>query len=994
MNTTDTENKALTDAFETKLSRYIVGIDLGTTNCAVSYVDTASAKPTVQIFSIPQMIDVATQQGLDTLPSFHYELNRGEVEAVETPFRFGEQPHIGVVGSFARDRSLDQPGRSIASAKSWLCNPYVDRTSDILPWGGDDDVSKLSPVEVSRRYLQHIRRCWDKKHPENLLADQDTIVTLPASFDELARRLTIEAAEKAGIKNLYLIEEPQAAFYAWLEKNEKSWTEKVAPGQSILVCDVGGGTTDFTLIRVKESQITGSPKGNAFDLSGQVAEELGAKFGLHRVAVGEHLMLGGDNLDLALAKGVEDRLIGRNEGQASQGAPDRLKPREWDALKIQCRRAKEAILGNNPPAEYKFSIAGSGSKLIDTSKSVTIDLEWGQKLLLQGFFGRVPLQETPIPESAGFQEFGLPYASDPNILKHMGSFLWEHRWAGRDETPEQLTDRQAARPDWILFNGGVLESPQIRKTVIEQISEWFCESNEKWLPGILEGNRLDLAVAQGAAYYGRVRRGEGVRIDAQLAKAYYLQVDENPPKAMCIMPANAQAGARFELAQQTLEVLAGAPVQFPMLVSSTHLLDKPGDIVEIDSNKMHHSSSIHTVLELPRRNQQKTLPVYIRSELTEIGTLQLQLLPAPSESNDLPEENAAQASPTGYGTESLSTGWQLECDTRGLSGSLQNTLQRSVDTRSLELARQATSVVFGPGSTTTPKEVWDQLSAIIGQGRREWEPNLLRELWKGLMEQSDYRQISAAHEARWLNVLGWSLRPGFGVIADDWRVQASWRAVHNKLQHRSPASQSEVIVLWRRISGGFTSGQQKALYQDVWSKLKPVFSGGNNILGNNLSNELIRLVGSLERLPPKDKESVLASLDQGLAKKRCEPLTSAILWAIGRIGTRSPIYAGLDSLVRTDRIETVLKKIGDLPPALLEKHSNYVALCFMQTARLTGDRVRDISQETRAMCIASLQRLQVGERYMQPLVEVDAAIQDLDAIVGDSLPLGFRLSRN
>lgn len=964
-------NPKLDEAFEVKKSRYLVGIDLGTTNCAVAFIDTHARPPKVQSFGIEQMVDASTRATHETLPSFHYELMSNEQEVIEPRFQFGSKAHMGIVGHFARDRCQEMPGRSIASAKSWLCNAHVDRTSELLPWGADEDIAKISPVEASRRYLEQIRRVWDRAHPNAPLSEQDTIVTLPASFDELARRLTIEAAEKAGIRELYLIEEPQAAFYAWLESHESTWTEKIRPGQSILVCDVGGGTTDFTLIRVTDQTISQSHNPSQSDISGQVAEELQQTYGLHRVAVGEHLMLGGDNLDLALAKAIEEKLLAESEGA------ERLKPRQWDALKLQCRSVKEAVLGANPPETYRFSIPGSGSKLIENTRAVTVDRDWAQAFLLQGFFAPVALTDRPAAQESGFQEFGLPYASDPNILCHLAEFLWEHRRAGRHESESSMPDLLAARPDWVLFNGGVLESPQVQKAVVDQLSQWFSTIQPDWRPGVLDGNRLDLAVAQGAAYYGNVRRGEGVKIDAKLAKAYYIQVEQNPPRAMCIMPANAQPGDQFTLAEQPLQVLAGAPVQFPVFVSSTHLIDRPGDIVEIDPNVLHSAAPIHTVLELPRKNQQRTIGVHIRSELSEIGTLQIQLVSS--------EDIASDKSDQPYA-------WQLECDTRSASTGLQNALQKSIDTHSIALANNAIEEAFGTGSEVPTKEVWDVLSRAIGTGRRDWDPNLLREMWKGLIDRSEYRKRSPAHEARWLNLVGWTLRPGFGVVADDWRVQTTWRTIHNKLVHRSPNIQSEVIILWRRISGGFTAGQQQALFQDVWSKLRPVLTSGNiQSLGNNIAIELIRLIGSLERLSVRDKETALQLLVEATHKKKLEPLFPALLWSIGRIGTRVPLYAGFDHLVRAERIENYAKKLAQAPMLQTETTRNHLGFCLVQCTRLTGDRRRDVSSAARKFLVDHLQTWDTTNKYIRPITEQIASLEDLDSIVGDSLPLGFSM---
>jgi hypothetical protein len=983
MNHSKSSSDSLDQAFEKKLSRYVIGIDLGTTNCAVSFIDTSDAASprmagAIQTFSIEQMIDVGTRQNRETLPSFHYELQNSERAGIDGRFQFGASAHAGVVGTFARDRGLELPGRAIASAKSWLCNTMVDRQSPILPWGADDDVERLSPVEASKRYLEHIRRCWDREHPDAPMHEQDTIVTLPASFDELARRLTIQAAEQAGIKNLVLIEEPQAAFYAWLGRHEQDWMDRIAPGQSILVCDIGGGTTDFTLIRVVDRGLASETANSERDQSRAVAESLEKNYGLHRVAVGEHLMLGGDNLDLALARWVEERLLADSPGQEG------LKPRQWDALKLQCRGAKETMLGSNPPKEYRLSIPGSGARLIESTKSIVLDQSEVKRLLVDGFFGSVDLRERPLATESGFQEFGLPYAADPNILRHLAAFLWDHRWAGRSDAPESMTDLLAARPDWVLFNGGVQESPMIKSAILEQLARWFG-AEDGWTPGELSGNRLDLAVAQGAAYFGQVRRGAGVRIDARLAKTYYLQIESQPPRAMCIMPAQAQAGDRFLLDQHALKLTVGQPVQFPMLVSTTRLLDRPGDIIDIDPNQMVATSPIQTVLELSRKNLQQVLPVIIESELSEIGTLAIQLRVDHRGAEIGISGSEQDAAPT-------SMAWRLECDARGEATGVRNTLQKAVDVETVQRATSGAMKIFGAESAVPPKEAWDALTAEIGQNRRDWEPGVLREIWRVLLENSEYRNRSAEHETRWLNVLGWSLRPGFGVAADSWRVQATWRAVHNKLVHRNAGVQSEAIVLWRRIAGGFTGGQQMALYQDVWSKLKPTLAGGGGLpLGNNVAMELLRLLGSLELLPTQSKESLLETLVAALSKKRLEPLAPAILWTLGRLGTRVPLYGGWDQLVRTEKLESVLRKLLQASAVRSESLRGAYSLCLMQCAQRTGDRRRDLSNAMRQMVLEEMRTLAMPEKHLQRVAEVSSGDQDLEAIVGESLPLGFSL---
>ena len=415
-------------------SRYVVGIDLGTTNSAVSYVDT-SQEPgdtprdarRVQPFAIAQLVDFGQIERRETLPSFHYqppaaETGGGETGGGETgggrlrlPWST-DDPQFAV-GCFARDHGALTPGRQVVSAKSWLCHTGVDRTADLLPWQAAAEVDRLSPVEVSARYLRHVRDAWDAAHPTERLADQDIVLTLPASFDEVARELTVSAGKAAGLPRIVLIEEPQAAFYAWIDAHRDPWQDKVEPGQKILVCDIGGGTTDFTLIRVREGE------------EGRVQ--------FHRVAVGDHLILGGDNLDLALAQHLESRI----------GQQQALSPRQWDALLGNCRMLKEQLLGDDGPDSITVNLSGGGSRLIGGGIQIPVTRDEVHKVLLDGFFPQVALDERPQDKASGFREFGLPYAADPAVSRYLAAFLTAHRHAGDDPGSPDPADHDPADHD-------------------------------------------------------------------------------------------------------------------------------------------------------------------------------------------------------------------------------------------------------------------------------------------------------------------------------------------------------------------------------------------------------------------------------------------------------------------------------------------------------------------------------------------------------------------
>jgi molecular chaperone DnaK (HSP70) len=600
-------------------SRYVVGIDLGTTNSAVAFVDSLADRWAVTDFPIPQLVAPSEVEPRSVLPSFHYEPAPTELPAgaLKLPWTDDASHAVGV---FARDHGAAVPGRLVVSAKSWLSHAGVDRTAPLLPWHGAPDVTRLSPVEVSRRYLAHVRAAWDHAHPGAPLAEQDVILTVPASFDEVARELTVEAARCAGIARVTLLEEPQAAFYAWINSGGDRWQQSVREGQKILVCDVGGGTTDFTLIKVRPVEASSSTARGTRSPGASSTDS--AKILFHRVAVGEHLILGGDNLDLALAHHIERRL---------KGPGGKLDPRHWGPLVRTCRALKESLLGPNPPEKLTVSIAGGGSKLIGGATQLELTRAEVHDVLVDGFLPRVALDEKPAPRRSGFREFGLPYASDPAITKYLASFLIAHRHAGAERSAAPDSSADPARPDILLFNGGLFESPILRDRLIEVLSTWFSGATP-WRPQILENDRLDLAVARGAAYYGMVRRGHGVRISGGLARSYYIGVDpfSRDPQgsaaaahAISLLPAGTEEGHEITLPNRTFNLLIRQPVEFPLYVSGTRTTDAPGTLLAVDPEQMRALPPIRTVLQSGRKTAADAVRVTLHARLTEIGTLEV-----------------------------------------------------------------------------------------------------------------------------------------------------------------------------------------------------------------------------------------------------------------------------------------------------------------------------------------------------------------------------------
>lgn len=947
----------------------------------MAYVDAHETPRRIRTFAIPQVVAPGQIEARDTLPSFHYQPASGEFPDDSTRMQWSNIPDAPavVVGHFARDHGTLVPGRMISSAKSWLCHAGVDRTADLLPWQGAEDVERLSPVAVSARYLQHAREAWDAQFPEHPLCQQDFVLTLPASFDEVARELTVKAAKQAGLTRIVLIEEPQAAFYAWIDKHAANWSDLVSPGQKILVCDVGGGTSDFTLIRVKQGE------------SGTVQ--------FHRVAVGDHLILGGDNCDLALAHHIERRLKGDGH----------LEPRQWSVLVRSCRQAKEVLMADDAPDKWTLTLPGGGSKLIGGGLQVPITRDEVRELLVNGFFPEVPLDAKPLVSQSGFQEFGLPYAADPAVTTHLAAFLTAHRFVALNESRmgtlarplglEQDADGQEcpsddpARPDIVLFNGGVFASPILQRRVVESLERWFrSETDPHWTPVVLENERLDLAVARGAAYYGMVRRGEGVRIAAGLARTYYVGVESNAssdsqpstlnpqPSALCLLPAGIEPGHEVDLTQRQFELLVSQPIEFPLYVSSIRLTDKPGDLVVIDPERIRALPPIRTVLKQGKSKEAGSVTVVLQAKLTEIGTLDLWCREVDGKRS-----------------------WKLLFDVRSATqtdiaahdavGEQQGVLDD--DVRRAGAAVIAETFTGDDKNSADPDRLTKRLVETLGIERGEWPTTLLRQLWDALMEVESGRARSPQHEARWLNLTGFALRPGYGLAVDDWRVTETWKRLGGKVAHNTPASRAELSILWRRVAGGLTAGQQQSLTSPLLATVRTSLrastglSKGNDF-GRNAheSAETLRLLGACELLPVTTKVELGEMLLDLLARDRFASLRSAALWALARVGARRLVYGPLNVVVSPDVTTRWLNRLMQF-----DNSDPLVAFAVMQLARKTGDRYRDIDETTRRGVLTWMDRIAAPQRHSELVREVGTLeAEDQSLLFGESLPKGLRIA--
>ena len=585
-------------------SRYIVGIDLGTTNCVVAYVDTQAAETEnlpIQLFTIPQLITPGNVEERDLLPSFLYLPSEQELPAGSLNLPWADDLPF-VVGTLARSRGAEVPGRLISSAKSWLSHIGVDRTAAILPWEGNEELPKMSPLEVSAQYLLHIRSAWNstmgRNNAELALENQDVFLTVPASFDAAARDLTVQAAERAGLPSVTLLEEPQAACYAWIEAAGEQWRKHVRVGDTILVCDVGGGTTDFSLIAVS-------------DKDGELV--------LNRIAVGDHILLGGDNMDLTLAYTVQQRL-------AANGA--KLDNWQFRGLGQSCRVAKEQLLQAGQQADGQpLTILGRGRSVIGGTIKTELSYAELETALVDGFFPRVVVTDHPkTNRRVGFQEMGLPYAADPGVTRHLAKFLSQHRKEGNPHT--------FLHPTALLFNGGVMKAGLLRHRLKEVVDDWLSQEAAEPVR-TLEEAHLDHAVARGAAYYGLARRGKGVRIHGGTARSYYIGIESAMPavpgmpaplKALCVVPFGLEEGTESDIVDQEFGLVVGEPAEFRFLGSTTRREDRVGLLIEDLSEYLGDDIEELTPLEttLSWAGQEgETVPVRLHTRLTEVGTLEL-----------------------------------------------------------------------------------------------------------------------------------------------------------------------------------------------------------------------------------------------------------------------------------------------------------------------------------------------------------------------------------
>jgi len=862
-----------------------IGIDLGTTNSALAYIDSADEAdyPTIHVLDVPQYVAPGRVESLRTLPSFLY---------------LGDQEYTGV---YAREQGAIVPTKSVNSAKSWLSNPAVDRTAKILPWDAQEGGRVLSPVEVSTRILKHLADAWQKQHGSPV-SEHNVVLTVPASFDEEARELTVMAAREAGIEKLTLLEEPAAAFYSWIANDLARSQKSLFDGQTVLVCDVGGGTSDFTVIRVAR-------EGDRIDFT--------------RTAVGQHLLLGGDNLNLTLAWLVEAKL-----GKT-------LSIRQRSGLRRQCAAAKERLLADPTLPSAEITVLGGGSSLVGGTLKTEILREEVLELALDGFLPMCELADRPKEEERSpFRELGLPYVSDPAVTRHLAAFL---------------ASAGDAVPDAILFNGGFFIPDILRQRVADVLEHWYGRR-----PLILDNRDLDLAVAVGAAYYSYVRStGQGLLVRGGLPRAYFIGLggDGDQLRTLCLVPRGSEEGSTVEIDPGNLQLVANKPVSFRLYSSRTRTEDHPGDVVEFprqpQDGEPHLHAPLNAVLRFGKAGE-RLVPVKLGAKLTEVGTLEIWADSKESEHR-----------------------WRLQFELRKAAKEQAAVRPGAVISDEALVVAEALIPSAFSNDTIEPAQLPARLEQALGLGRNSWPLSAIRKLADNMLELTESRKRSPAHELRWLNLCGFCLRPGFGFPGDDFRIEQARRVYAAGLTFPNQVqNEIEWWIFWGRVAGGLNKNQQTDVFQRLSPTLLPRASKKPQRVNPSLLREMWRAAASLELLPLQTKTQLG---DELLARIAKNDFVETGLWCLARLGARKLFYGPINQV---------------LPPATASRWVDALlkvskaAETIAALARVTGDSTRDLPPHT-------LETVRRAFRDLNLEAEPTGDLAAMGKIFGEELPSGL-----
>ncbi|WP_027994861.1 Hsp70 family protein [Simplicispira psychrophila] len=930
-------------------ARYTVGIDLGTSHTVVAYADLSAADAggdSIHLLPIDQLIAPGEVAAPALLPSLRYHPAAGELSAADLVLPWSSA-ETAVLGRYARDLGSQVPGRLVSSAKSWLSHPGVDRSAAILPWGAADDVEKISPVAASASYLAHVHAAWNARFPSAPLAQQDIVLTVPASFDEGARALTLQAARDAGLGPLRLLEEPQAAFHDWLFCQRQQLAAQLHGVAQLLVCDVGGGTTDLTLIHVEHT--TAKPD---------------ALPRLTRIGVGEHLMLGGDNMDLALAHHIERTL----------GSSTRLPAARFAQLVQRCRTAKELLLGADAPAHTSITLLGGGAQLVGGARSVTLTRAVVERLVVDGFMPQEEASIRPQRRRSGLVELGLPYPADAAITRHLAAFLERHSGTGPT----------LAVPDTLLLNGGVFRAPALAQRLEHVLTHWRGAPVR-----VLQHSDPDTAVARGAVAYALVRAARvpqlGHGVGGGSARSYFLLLEDDkkdaPPRAICVLPRGTDSAIEVPLLGHSFALCLGQAVRFHLVACAANTAWQAGDVIDLpvpgtgdDAPSFVHLPPLETVLPAAAGQRRGHVTVQLSATMTEVGTLEMHCTHA---------DDPAQRWLLAFQVRSHASD-----DSAADSGSAEDNAAHPRLDQAIALIER----VFGsatPQQPVTTKEIRQlrsTLEHLLG-ARDTWSIALLRTLFDALWTRARRRRRSAEHERVWLNLAGYCLRPGMGTPLDSWRIDQLWPLFSEGIQYTGESRNwSEWWTLWRRAAGGLNEAQQLHILETLAGHLEDTDAGKrarHPVQGSY--DDMVRLAALLEQLPGHHRAETGRWVLERLQRPDENPQT---WWALGRLGARVPLYGSAHTVVPAEIASGWLQALLALDWKAVEP----AAFAAAQIARMSGDRTRDLAPELREQVARRLAAVRAPASWVtmvREAVQLDDA--DQKRSFGEALPPGLRL---
>lgn len=905
--------------------KYFVGIDLGTTNSVVSYRAENEAVDAIRLLSIPQFMSDASVREFTHLPSAIYLIAKDEKNQLNPilPWSDLNRSDTQVIGMGALEFGKRRANQLVQSTKSWLSHRQVNRRDKILPWGSDSD-SKLSPLEATAFILKYLHDAWNHEFKDTPLSEQYVALTLPASFDEEARAFTLEAAKSAGLENLYLIEEPQAACYHWISNPKQ--LDQLADKKMLLVIDIGGGTSDFSLVKI---------------------QNVDNKLALHRIAVGNHLLLGGDNLDQALAYQLDPQKISA------------LSSSRLAALVQQTRQAKEAFLGNEAPSQLSLTVLGGGSRLIGGSQKFMVDRDTLINQIDTGFFPDVNLSDNVIRASYGVHTLGLPYEKDAAISRHLASFLSQHQ-----SEIEEACGEHCYVPDAVLFNGGLFNSELLKSRLISQLTQWRGEALYQ-----CSGLEPDHAVAKGACVYvsglglsTNQSQSDTTRIESGVAHSLYLALSGG--EYLTLLPKGLAKNEWIELDKE-FQVSLGKDVLFPLYRNDDSILHQAGELVT-DAENLIFISDLVSHLSSDKEQQ---VAVKVRAQLTEIGVLAVEL-------------NRLDSTQT----------WQLDFSTqlKQIETDQADTDSSNLMHKNLGLVEELLTQCFSKQGQKQDNKAIKSLKADIDKllGKRDdWNLATSRRLVDKLWTLRSGRHKSASHERQWLQLTGFCMRPGYGAINDEARIKQLFSLSQNAPKHEDAMVWGQYWTLWRRIAAGLDNEQQLVLHKKFADYYSP--SGQRSRerikqLTGRSGDDLIRMLGSLERLPEETKLTSIDWLNKRLSKSS-EPDTA--WWTIGRLASQQLVSSDKLALLPLEKVKPILETC--LKEDWKKRKQAGLAAVLMTQANPHQDTEID---KLKTKIISKLKKDKCPNHWSLRLEDVNQLDKDeLNTFIGDSLPIGLSL---